>query len=144
MIDMEEFLTLRDLFNQELSISKITRQTGHSRVAVFLVPPNVVERIKILGELQDVSGVDHHTQFYHCHLQIERHEFEDADVKALITNSFNGASPVGSLILHRSSRKVRQEEQSQNALLKKTRYVWLKKLMSTESFIIDEVIKNLG
>jgi hypothetical protein len=34
MIDMEEFLTLRDLFNEELSISEIARQTGHSRVTV--------------------------------------------------------------------------------------------------------------
>jgi transposase len=34
MIDVEEFLTLRDLFNEELSISEITRQTGHSRVTV--------------------------------------------------------------------------------------------------------------
>ncbi|VVB69671.1 Integrase core domain protein [uncultured archaeon] len=31
---MEEFLTLRDLFNKELSISEIARQTGHSRVTV--------------------------------------------------------------------------------------------------------------
>jgi hypothetical protein len=34
MIDVEEFLTLRDLFNKELSISEIARQTGHSRVTV--------------------------------------------------------------------------------------------------------------
>jgi len=34
MLDMEEFLTLGDLFNQELSISEIARQTGHSRVTV--------------------------------------------------------------------------------------------------------------
>ncbi len=34
MLNMEEFLTLRDLFNEELSISEIARQTGHSRVTV--------------------------------------------------------------------------------------------------------------
>jgi len=34
MLDMEEFLTLRDLFKRELSISEIARQTGHSRVTV--------------------------------------------------------------------------------------------------------------
>jgi transposase len=34
MIDVEEFLTLRDLFNKDLSISEIARQTGHSRVTV--------------------------------------------------------------------------------------------------------------
>jgi response regulator of citrate/malate metabolism len=34
MIDVEEFLTLRDLFNEELSISEIARQIGHSRVTV--------------------------------------------------------------------------------------------------------------
>ena len=34
MLDMEEFLMLRDLFNQGLSISEIARQTGYSRVTV--------------------------------------------------------------------------------------------------------------
>jgi hypothetical protein len=34
MIDVEEFLMLRDLFNKDLSISEIARQTGHSRVTV--------------------------------------------------------------------------------------------------------------
>jgi transposase len=51
MLDMEEFLTLRDLFNQELSISEIARQTGHSRVTVrkYLnsqVPPAPQKRPK--------------------------------------------------------------------------------------------------
>jgi transposase len=51
MIDMEEFLTLRDLFNEELSISEIARQTGHSRVTVrkYLnsqVPPLPQKRSK--------------------------------------------------------------------------------------------------
>jgi transposase len=31
MLDMEEFLMLRDLFNRDLSISEIARRTGHSR-----------------------------------------------------------------------------------------------------------------
>jgi transposase len=31
MLDMEEFLMLRDLFNEGLSISEIARRTGHSR-----------------------------------------------------------------------------------------------------------------
>jgi transposase len=34
MLNMEEFLTLRDLFNQEVSISEIARQTGHGRVTI--------------------------------------------------------------------------------------------------------------
>jgi transposase len=34
MIDVEESLKLRDLFNKDLSISEIARQTGHSRVTV--------------------------------------------------------------------------------------------------------------
>ncbi|MDQ1286094.1 MAG: hypothetical protein QG663_1520 [Thermodesulfobacteriota bacterium] len=51
MIDMEEFLTLRDLFNEELSISEIARQTGHSRMTVrkYLnsqVPPLPQKRSK--------------------------------------------------------------------------------------------------
>ena len=51
MIDVEEFLTLRDLFNKDLSISEIARQTGHSRVTVqkYLnsqVPPLTQKRSK--------------------------------------------------------------------------------------------------
>jgi transposase len=51
MLNMEEFLTLRDLFNEELSISEIARQTGHSRVTVqkYLnsqVPPAPQKRPK--------------------------------------------------------------------------------------------------
>jgi len=34
MLDLEEFLMLRDLFNKELSISEIARRTGHSREMV--------------------------------------------------------------------------------------------------------------
>jgi hypothetical protein len=34
MLDLEEFLMLRDLFNKELSISEIARRTGHSRSTV--------------------------------------------------------------------------------------------------------------
>ena len=48
---MEEFLTLRDLFNEEVSISEIARETGHSRVTVrkYLnsqVPPLPQKRSK--------------------------------------------------------------------------------------------------
>lgn len=39
-------------------------------LAVLLVPPNAAERVKILVELQDVSGIDHYALFYHYHLQI--------------------------------------------------------------------------
>ena len=41
MLDLEEFLMLRDLFNQELSISEIARRTGHSRGTVrkYLLSP---------------------------------------------------------------------------------------------------------
>jgi transposase len=35
MLDMEEFLMLRDLFNQGLSISEIARRTGHSRGTIW-------------------------------------------------------------------------------------------------------------
>jgi len=56
MIDVEEFLTLRDLFNEELSISEIARQTGHSRVTVrkYLnsqVPPLPQKRSKKQSKL---------------------------------------------------------------------------------------------
>jgi transposase len=49
MLDVEEFLMLRDLFNQELSISEIARRTGHSRGTVrkYLrsqVPPSPQKR----------------------------------------------------------------------------------------------------
>jgi transposase len=49
MLDLEEFLMLRDLFNERLSISEIARRTGHSRGTVrkYLrtqVPPAPQER----------------------------------------------------------------------------------------------------
>jgi len=49
MLDMEEFLVLRDLFNQGWSISEIAREMGHSRVTVrkYLhsqVPPKPEKR----------------------------------------------------------------------------------------------------
>jgi transposase len=34
MLDLEEFLMLRDLFNAGLSISEIARRTGHCRGTV--------------------------------------------------------------------------------------------------------------
>jgi hypothetical protein len=34
MLDIEEFLMLRDLFNKELSISEIARRAGHNRGTV--------------------------------------------------------------------------------------------------------------
>ena len=51
MLDLEEFLMLRDLFNRELSISEIARRTGHSRGTIrkYLrsqVPPTPQERSK--------------------------------------------------------------------------------------------------
>jgi transposase len=51
MLDLEEFLMLRDLFNKELSISEIARRTGHSRGTVrkYLrsqVPPAPQKRSK--------------------------------------------------------------------------------------------------
>lgn len=41
MLDMEEFLMLRDLFNEGLSISEIARRTGHSRGTIrkYLLSP---------------------------------------------------------------------------------------------------------
>jgi transposase len=51
MLDLEEFLMLRDLFNQGLSISEIARRTGHSRGTIrkYLftqVPPASKKRLK--------------------------------------------------------------------------------------------------
>lgn len=51
MLDLEEFLMLRDLFNEGLSISEIARRTGHSRGTVrkclsSKVPPAPQERSK--------------------------------------------------------------------------------------------------
>jgi len=56
MIDVEEFLMLRDLFNKGSSISEIARQTGHSRVTVrkYLnsqVPPLPKKRSHKPGKL---------------------------------------------------------------------------------------------
>jgi transposase len=58
MLDLEEFLMLRDLFNQELSISEIARRTGHSRGTVrkYLlspVPPAPQKRQKKPSKLDD-------------------------------------------------------------------------------------------
>jgi len=56
MLDMEEFLMLRDLFNQGLSISEIARQACHSRVTVrkyinSQVPPTPAKRAKRQSKL---------------------------------------------------------------------------------------------
>jgi len=58
MLDLEEFLMLRDLFNKELSISEIARRTGHSRGTVrkYLrsqVPPTSKKRSKKPSKLDD-------------------------------------------------------------------------------------------
>jgi len=58
MLDLEEFLMLRDLFNQELSISEIARRTGHSRTTVrkYLrsqFPPASKKRSKKPSKLDD-------------------------------------------------------------------------------------------
>ena len=58
MLDMEEFLVLRDLFNQGLSISEIARKTCHSRVTVrkyihSQIPPTPEKRSKRPGKLDD-------------------------------------------------------------------------------------------
>jgi len=62
MLDLEEFLMLRDLFNQELSISEIARITGHSRGTVrkYLlspVPPAPQKRQKKTSKLDDYKGI---------------------------------------------------------------------------------------
>ena len=56
MLDLEEFLMLRDLFNEGLSISEIARRTGHCRGTVrkYLssqVPPASKKRSKKPGKL---------------------------------------------------------------------------------------------
>jgi transposase len=58
MLDVEEFLMLRDLFNQELSTSEISRRTGHSRGTVrkYLrsqVPPAAQKRSRKPSKLDD-------------------------------------------------------------------------------------------
>jgi transposase len=69
MIDVEEFLTLRDLFNKELSISEIARQPGHSRVTVrkYLssqIPPLPKKR------LRKPSKLDGHREYKHLELGV--------------------------------------------------------------------------
>lgn len=70
MLDMEEFLVLRDLFNQGWSISEIARETGHSRVTVrkYLhsqVPPKPEKRSKRPSKLDDYKEyIDQRLQDY--------------------------------------------------------------------------------
>lgn len=70
-------------------------------LAVLLVPPNAAEGVEVLVQLQGVPGDDHQTLFNHGHLQVERHEFKEANVKSVITNSCDNASPEGGLIFLR-------------------------------------------
>lgn len=58
MLDLEEFLMLRDLFNEGLSISEIARRTGHSRGTIrkYLssqVPPASKKRSRKPSKLDD-------------------------------------------------------------------------------------------
>jgi transposase len=70
MLDMEEFLVLRDLFNQGWSISEIARETGHSRTTVrkYLhsqVPPKSENRSKRPSKLDDYKEyIDRQLQEY--------------------------------------------------------------------------------
>jgi transposase len=70
MLDMEEFLVLRDLFNQGWSISEIAREMGHSRVTVrkYLhsqVPPKPEKRSKKPSKLDDYKEyIDQRLQDY--------------------------------------------------------------------------------
>jgi transposase len=70
MLDMEEFLVLRDLFNQGWSISEIARETGHSRVTVrkyihSQIPPKSEKRSKRPSKLDDYKEyIDQRLQEY--------------------------------------------------------------------------------
>jgi predicted transcriptional regulator len=70
MLDMEEFLVVRDLFNQGWSISGIARETGHSRVTVrkyihSQVPPKPEKRSKRPSKLDDYKEyIDQRLQEY--------------------------------------------------------------------------------
>ena len=70
MLDMEEFLVLRDLFNQGWSISEIARKTCHSRVTVrkyihSQIPPTPEKRSKRPSKLDDYKEyIDQRLQDY--------------------------------------------------------------------------------